>query len=312
LQSFTDIAQWATTWEDVDLSDIRLEDYNMPQMPLGVSSLTSLDVSFNKLTHLDFMQGVSKINHDLMVHHNTIESFSGLSDLTAIDGYLNLSRNYPVANLHGLESLTFIGEGITVERLSGLTDITALSNVTSIGTMGPVDTRSLRIINNPRLTNLDGLENITTIESDVHAYDNDLRNVNGLSSLTSIGADLNLGGNVNLNDISGLSNLTTIGGNVVLYHTALTNLDDLNNLTAIGGYLYLFNNPHLTDLSGLSNLATMGDRLAINHPDNYTTKPPLGSPFCNAVSETGTGGQISVRYWNGSAYVDVTRAQICQ
>ena len=312
LTSLTNMTQWATTWEDVDLSDIGLEDHHLPQMPLGTSAITSLDVSMNRLTHLNFMQGVSKINHDLKVNYNTLASFSGLSDLTAIDGYLHLSNNYPVSNMQGFESLTYIGEGITMSRLSNLSDISALSNVTSVGTMGPVETRSIRIFNNSRLQNLDGLENITSIDRDIYVGGNDLRNVNGLSGLTSVGNNLNLAGNSNLNDISGLSNITSIGGNFLLSSMALTDLDSLLNLTSIGGYLYLFSNNQLTDISGLKNIASIGDKVAIDNPVNYTTKPPLGSPFCNAVSETGTGGQISVRYWSGSAWVDVTRAQICQ
>ena len=312
LLPLTDIAQWATTWEDVDLSDIDLEDHSLPQIPLGTSAITTLDVGMNKLTHLNFMQGVTKVNHDLAVNHNPIQSFSGLSDITAVDGFITLARNYPVSNLQGFESLTFIGEGITIAQLSNLTDISALGNVTSIGTMGPADTRSIRIFYNPKLTNVDGLENITTMEQNIHLHGNDLRNVNGLSALTSVGNNLSLAENSNLSDISGLSNVATIGGNFLLSFTGLTNLNSLTSLTSVGGYIYLFSSPKLVDISGLANIGSIGDHVAINHPDSYTTKPALGSPFCNGVSETGSGGQITVKYWNGSAIVNVTRAQICQ
>ena len=62
------------------------------------------------------------------------------------------------------------------------------------------------------LTNLDGLSSLTTVGKSLYVELNvTLTNIDGLSSLTSIGMGLSLMGNSALTSVDGLSSLTTIG-----------------------------------------------------------------------------------------------------
>ncbi len=70
----------------------------------------------------------------------------------------------------------------------------------------------------------------TALISHLYLQTNQLINVDGLSSLTRVGNNLNVEGN------------------------QLSNLDGLTNLTSLGGYLALRGNPDLTDISGVSNI----------------------------------------------------------
>src|SRR5690606_41214079 len=50
--------------------------------------------------------------------------------------------------------------------------------------------------------------------------------------------------NTNVANLDGLSSLTSIGGNLYLGNNSnLTGLDGLTNITSIGGYLFIYNNP---------------------------------------------------------------------
>ncbi len=358
LTSFTDMSQWATTWEEVSFKDMEIRDHHLPQKPLGTTALTSLDMGGTYINHVDFMQGVTKVNRHLFLDtFASIDSYSGLSDLTTIDGSLALARS-SMTSLSGLEALTFIGESLSVFNMYYLTDMSVLNNVTSFGTLADVSSHDIKITSNRNLTNLNGLNNLTVVGNDLDLRQNDLLNLDALSSLTSVGNTIMLYKNVNLTNIDGLSNLTHVGGDIDLRYTkvsnvdglsgltsvgfnvllgnnsALSNIDGLSNLTTIGGmfsiggtsvtnlnaltaltsvgtYLSLSGNSQLTDISGIQNVSSVGYQVRINNPSQYTVKPPLGSPFCNAVSESGTGGQITVVYISGG-FVNATRAEVCQ
>jgi hypothetical protein len=71
----------------------------------------------------------------------------------------------------------------------------------------------------------------TDIEGDVTIWGDDITSLNGLSVLTSIGANLEIKFNHALIDLEGLGNLTSIGGEFILYYNnSLTSLTGLGNI----------------------------------------------------------------------------------
>ena len=96
----------------------------------------------------------------------------------------------------------------------------------------------------------------TQIEGDVIIYSQDeISSLNGLSVLTSIGGNLEIGYNIGLTNLTGLDNLITIGGNLWIYaNFELTSLSGLENLTSIGGELGIVANILLTNIAELDNL----------------------------------------------------------
>jgi len=82
-----------------------------------------------------------------------------------------------------------------------------------------------------------------------------IKNLTGLSSLTSIGGELVIHYNDALTSLTGLSSLTSIGGYLrIYYNDALTSLTGLSSLTSIEGYLDISYNNALTSLTGLDNV----------------------------------------------------------
>jgi len=80
----------------------------------------------------------------------------------------------------------------------------------------------------------------TEIEGNVTIAGDDITNLNGLSEVTSIGGDFEIGAydgnNPNLLSLMGLENLATIGGDFSLFNnTALTSLIALESLVSIDG-----------------------------------------------------------------------------
>jgi hypothetical protein len=95
------------------------------------------------------------------------------------------------------------------------------------------------------VTNLD-MPNLTSVGGNLGIEVTSLTNLDGLSSLTSVGGDLAITSNDVLTDISGLSSLTSVGGDLnISNNDALTDISGLSNLTAVGGALSIANNPAL-------------------------------------------------------------------
>lgn len=170
---------------------------------------------------------------------------------------------YP--NCTEIEGLLRIGGDPGV--LSDVTDVSPLHNITNIG-------GTLFIQYNGVLQNLDGL-NISTVGGNLYIGGGDesitnlqLQNLNGLSSLTSLGGYLSISNNTSLIHVNGLSNLTSIGSFLEIEGNAvLQSLDGLDNLISLAADLTIRKNGSMTNVNGLSGLTTMSGWLTIEDND---------------------------------------------
>ncbi len=120
-----------------------------------------------------------------------------------------------------------------------------------------------------------------------------IKNLNGLSVLTSIGGNLEIEFCESLNGLQGLQNLEFIGGGFYLNWNAFSNLEGLQNLGIIAGDFIIGGGENLNNLTGLDNLQTIGGSVSFG----YGT---MGGPACtHLVSLTGLenlnsiGGDLS-------------------
>jgi len=113
--------------------------------------------------------------------------------------------------------------------------------------------------------------NCTVIAGDVNirdtlTFNSDISNLSGLQNITTIDGSLSISFNPNLSNFNGLENLTSIGNFFrISENDNLINLTGLENLNSIGHFFLITKNSSLTSLSGLDNLITIDDyfRIAI-------------------------------------------------
>ncbi|WP_339701655.1 T9SS type A sorting domain-containing protein [uncultured Marixanthomonas sp.] len=128
-----------------------------------------------------------------------------------------------------------------------VTNLNGLRNITSIQSQ-------LTISNCSSLQDFEGLENLTFVKV-LFIHNNDsLIDFSGLSSLTTL-ERLDVTLSDNLINFSGLESLTTIIDDLYIDHNySLTNLDGLNNLNSVGQRVDISWNPLLSSIEGISNL----------------------------------------------------------
>ncbi len=214
--------------------------------------------------------------------------------------------DYYIANQKDSQVLDGVSE-ITGDLI--IDGVSEIAGDLVIGGRRPNSGIALVIKNGENLKNLDSLNNITSIGGDLLIRENNtLSSLNGLSKITSIGGDIRIGSDSSiysgyynsLTSLEGLNNITSIGYDLSIRgNTSLTSLEGLSsNLTSIGGDLEIRYNDNLTSLDGLSNISSIGGGLTIKLNDGLTNLEGLSSDL------TSIGGSLEISGNNGLTSLD--------
>jgi hypothetical protein len=170
---------------------------------------------------------------------------------------------------------------VTIEG-SDITNLNGINNLSSIG--GTLE------IQGSSLTDLSGLEGLTSIGSSFVIQNNlALPDLSGLQGIASIGGSLIISYN-DLGTLWGLASLTTVGEDLVIGHEQnLITLTGLESLSFIGGNLSVYTTSHLANLTGLANLSTIGGSLYIESNQQILNLTGL-------EGLTSVGKHVGIRY----------------
>lgn len=132
------------------------------------------------------------------------------------------------------------------------------TSITNLDALTELRSASHMIINyNNALTNVNGLDHLTTLDAQLIIRENPLlTNLDGLECVTNIGAILEISKNESLTQIDALANFEgwDEGGNIRIWgNQNLKNIDGLTGLEK-GGWVNIYSNPSLENLEGLKNV----------------------------------------------------------
>ncbi|GGH49027.1 hypothetical protein GCM10007423_50690 [Dyadobacter endophyticus] len=143
-----------------------------------------------------------------------------------------------------------------------ITDLSPLQNVEIIN-------GKLTIQNNPALSSLNGLNNLTAAQH-LLIYTNDLlTDLTGLERLKSAGGTTHIRYNKGLVDLEGLDSLTDAKTFYITNNDSLTSLAGLGALTTVTDILAIGSNKSLASFNGLNSLTTVS-RINIGENDALT------------------------------------------
>ena len=187
----------------------------------------------------------------MIIRHNPVlQSLMGLQSVTSIDKSILIKQNNGLLNLEGLNSLTYLGGTLNISDNPVLKSISQLENINGDLQDGVV------VSNNDSLTSLNGLNDITSIESYLTIKDNHaLVDLSGLENISSIGDIFTIENNSNLTSLSGLENISSIGSLFIIDNVSLNDISSLYNVSSeISLQLEITGNQSLTSLNGIDQL----------------------------------------------------------
>ncbi len=249
---------------------------------------------------------LNDVNED-NVYNGNIELFTqaevddfGANNYTHITGYLFIgkldntqSSLYDLSPLHALKS---IGSTFIIIDNPFLSNLNGLENLEFTGA-------NLLIQDNPSLKSIESLSKLTSINHYLAIYDNDqLINLDGLQNIETIQRELAISSNHSLENINSLAGLSSVGGNITITDNWILQNFNLQNLTNINGRLMISNNYEITNLDGLSSLTSIEGGLSVQL--NY-----LLQNFCG-LSNVFMGGNFNGFYTVNSNAFDPTQQDL--
>ena len=233
------------------------------------------------LRNLEGLNQVEEAESVIISRNRRFVSLDGLQNLKRVNRWLTLSSNESLTNLDALSGLEYVGDfglfGGTLYDFSGLSglhrvdtlrvrgqdQINDLSDFAGIAHMGHLD-----IASNRNLESLQGLTNLQTNPQTIGISGNNaLTNLRGLEFISS-GEGIRIGGNENLTSLTGLDNLEELRELVIASNPRLNDLTALIKLEKVN-YLLISGNDLLRDLQGLSGLKT-AEFIKISQNPNLT------------------------------------------
>jgi hypothetical protein len=254
----------------------------------GLNNLTQLgSITFRDLPALNSVAGLS--NHISSINGVFIDStgLTTLSGLSGITHMLNLEIDHcPLPNLSSLTNLTYIQDWLWLSFDTLMTNV-GLTNL--------VQCNFFIFYDLPLFTSMAGISHhlINTNVGTFIIQNTALTDLSGLDSLTSVPNFFVLG-NPNMTSLHGLEKLSgNIPGGISIWgNPSLANIDALNNITSIdNGTLECSYNNDLPNLTGLANVTTIGGGLWIDHQPNLTS---LGDLNSNLVIQNINDDQVRI------------------
>jgi hypothetical protein len=120
------------------------------------------------------------------------------------------------------------------------------------------------------LTNLQGLSSLVSVGKHFRVTNCfDLTSLDGLEKLEVVGDELYVTGNPSIINIDALRGIQEVPGRTlhVSSNASLENIHGLENLTRVGGSVRIWNNPYLVSLAGLENLTSIGETADSDYQD---------------------------------------------
>tara|TARA_B100000949_G_C14237393_1_gene431825 strand:- start:79 stop:1272 length:1194 start_codon:yes stop_codon:yes gene_type:complete len=183
---------------------------------------------------LDGLENLEFIGDRLYLYNNHyLKNLNALQNLTQINGNIELFSNPELKDINGLQNLSGFNGGLQVEGCK-VQNIDILQNATRL--------KNLYIGFNPELQAINGLGNVTQIDEFLDIVFNEkLSNLDGLNAISSVGDYVYIG---DLNSpVLGLKSLTSVSNRLtILFNPMLKNLDELKNLRNFGDLTIAGNN----------------------------------------------------------------------
>ncbi len=245
----------------------------------------------NGVAHAQVCSGNFMLSTQAEVDAFNCSEISGRLTVGSLSGPTDITDLTPLVGLTSVSGFLRIWDNPLLTSLAGLEDLTFIGG------------RYLSLQDNASLTSLSGLSGLTSLGEDLQIVDNaSLVSLAGLEGLTSISGQLRITGNGSLESLEGLVNVTSVDAGFTLTgSSALSSLAGLESLASVSSVFNVFSNDALESFTGLESLTTVDGILSIL--DNASLESLAGLEQVTEVNGTVTiqdnGSLISLSGFDG-------------
>ncbi len=275
----------------------------------GLESITSIGGNFiiqgnNSLCSLNGLEGLTSIGGALKVlNAGSLTNLTGLSNLTSIGNGLSITGNNSLSTCEARWLCDYISNpsgSIEInDNATGCSSVIELANACD-----GIPCLPYGIYYFSGQTDIDNFHtafpDCIELAGNVTINGGDITNLNGLNEITSIGGSLFIYGNMMLTSLAGLDGLNSVEGSLSIGkryfgqggigNPSLSSLTGLNSLTSVGS-LTVYDNDSLISLAGLDNIeASSINWLLITN--NYSLSHCAVQSICDYLASP-----------NGSVYI---------
>ena len=259
------------------------------------------------ILEIDGFNSLLSVNELSIQWSSALSTIQGFSALTNVHN-IQINENPKLSAIEGFASLGSISGDVFLTEDLALANIGAFSEVDSIR-------GELRILNADKLVDMSSLSSLKYAGSIKLSNNNNLRNINGLTSLSELGPGdgralvrgiayaLEVSFNDMLSNLDGLSSLTSASGPIRIFsNSALESIDGFSSLTQIKGSLDINNNASLKSLDGFKQLEDITEYPLFGECGLVVDKNALLSEFTGLSALKGlTGGQPLLQISNNNS-----------
>lgn len=230
----------------------------------------SLEIT-GSVTDLSPLKNLAVINYEFNLRYTSqLITIKGMDSLEAVNASnffhgMRIENNTALRSLEGLEKLTGNNGYLYIINNDKLTDLNGLNNL-SYNHFG-----ELRIEGCNQLRNLHGLEEFRWLDGDIMIKDNpNLEDIAAFGNLNFITGRIRIINNASLLSVDGFESLHKVDGIEIYDNKMLSDLKGFNNLDTITSIIFLRNNSALTNISGLEKITTC-EYLTIENSPSLTS-----------------------------------------
>ena len=276
--------------EELIISEYNFENFNFDN--LSVNTLYN-----GKIIALDPEGNETVLNFEVKtadgIYHGDVSFVSQSSvDDFGSKGYIEIAGNLEITGFVANSDITDLSNLRAIKKVQGYFTIFFCDELTNLDGLGIEHIgKSLRIKNNRKLENINGLGDLKEILGDFDIIQNTvLETIEGLNNLVTIGSVFRISNNVALTKVKGFEKLTFTDYILIDANWPLKEVSGFNLLQDIEGDFSIKNNPEVELIEGFSKLKTVGrlyleDTLITNIDMFYTLTTVSGDLYITGNKE---------------------------
>lgn len=215
--------------------------------PVSIGRSIVIDSNGGKGKLFD-VSNMSKINGNIIIKNNNFYDYPVFKSLSIVGGdvIVPITIKEDDTMIREFPSLKEVNGTLIFQNIESITDMKVTSYISRF--------RSLHILENEKLSSLEGLESRTRIEELKIRSNYNLKILKGMSNLVQVDGELEISDNDKIYTFDGFNNIQNIGALIIAFNFNLRSFSGLEKVVQVSKRLLINGNIRIKSLEGFANI----------------------------------------------------------